>query len=145
MARTGGFQKHGRGLALFSVVGVVNAAVDVPVYSVGVVLGVAPAFANIAAFATANPFSYVANSRVTFRREEGPAALSFAGYGKFCAAHLATLAISTGLIFWLSPLIGPFIAKFSAIALTLFINYFASAFLVFKDGEGEAAKEAESP
>lgn len=136
---------HGRGLVLFSLVGAANTAVDFAVYSAGVLLGGAPALANIAAFAVANPFSYVVNSRVTFRRADGPAALSLAGYGKFCAAHLVSLAISTGLVFWLAPVIGPFIAKLSAVAVTLFLNYFASAVLVFGAGEEGPAKKAESP
>ncbi|WP_375204806.1 GtrA family protein [Hyphococcus sp.] len=127
--------KHGRGLVLFGLVGVANTTFDFGVYSVGVLLGVAPALANIIAFAATNPFSYVANSRVTFRSEAGPAALSFRGYGKFLAAHLLSLAISTGLVFWLAPVIGPFLAKALAIAVTVFINYFASALLVFKAGE----------
>ncbi len=138
-------RQHGRGLILFGLVGVANTIVDFTVYSAGVLLGVPPAIANIIAFGVTNPFSYVVNSRVTFRGANGPAALSLRGYGKFCAAHLLSLAISTGLVFWLAPLIGPFLAKFSAIAVTVFINYFASAMLVFKAGEEAQVKEAESP
>lgn len=138
-------RKHGRGLFLFALVGVANTIVDFSIYGACVVLGVPPALANIIAFAAANPFSYAVNARVTFRNGAGPAPMSFSGYGKFCAAHLLSLAISTGLVFWFAPLIGPFLAKAFAIAVTVFINYFASAFLVFRPGEDGAAKKAESP
>jgi putative flippase GtrA len=139
------FKKHGRGLFLFGLVGVANTIVDFSVYSACVLSGVAPALANILAFGVTNPFSYVVNSRVTFRGAAGPAPLSLKGYGKFCAAHILSLAISTGLVFWLAPLIGPFLAKAFAIAVTVFINYFASAFLVFRAGEEGPAGKAESP
>ena len=135
---------HGGRLFLFGLVGVANTGVDFAVYSAGVLLGLPPVFANILGFAVANPFSYAVNSRVTFRKTDGPAALSPSGYARFCTAHLLSLAISTGLVFWLAPMIGPYIAKLSAVLVTLLLNYGASAFFVFRDGEDSSVKRPES-
>ena len=116
----------------FGAVGVLNTGVDVAVYALGLAAGLSPAFANIAAFTVTNVFSYVVNAHVTFRRDGAPAPMSLKGYGAFWAAHLASLAISTAIVFFLAGRIGPFAAKAVAIALTVFINFAASAFFVFK-------------
>jgi len=130
---------------LFSLVGVVNTLVDFAAYGAALFLGVTPALANLLAFATANPLSYMMNGRVTFRAAAGPAALSLGGYAKFCTAHLLSLAISTAMVFWLSPLIGPLLAKLMAVAVALVINFSASAVFVFGAGEKRPAEKVESP
>ncbi|GJL90824.1 GtrA family protein [Hyphococcus sp.] len=135
---------HGRRFFLFGVVGVVNTLVDFAVFSAALFIGVAPALANILAFAAANPFSYLVNGRVTFRSKSGAAPLSFGGYTKFCAAHLVSLVISTGVVFWLSPVWGPIQAKLAAVAITLFINFSASTMFVYGTGEKSPVEEAES-
>lgn len=142
---------HGGRFVLFGLVGVFNTGVDFAVYSAIVLLGGGAAIANICAFAVANPFSYAFNSRVTFRRDGRAAPASFVGYAKYLAAHLASLVISTGIVLWLAPQHGPFAAKLAAVVVTLFINYFACAFLVFPrsapsqgNGPNPSAKEARS-
>jgi putative flippase GtrA len=136
--------QEGRRFGLFALVGVLNTAVDFAVFSAAVFAGVNPAPANLIAFAVANPLSYVVNGRVTFRYADGPAALSLTGYGKFCAAHLVSLAISTGLVVWLSAYAGPFYAKLAAIGVALFINYAASAIWVYRTGEKTTPESPES-
>ncbi len=135
-------QRHGRRFFLFSLVGVFNTGVDFAAYSAAIMLGVTPGLANILAFSTANPLSYLINGRVTFRASAGAAPLSVGGYAKFCTAHLFSLAISTSLVVWLAPLMGAFAAKLGAVALTVFINFFASTFFVFRPGE-KGVSEAE--
>ena len=125
-------------------VGVVNTLVDFAAFGAALALGVAPAIANVLAFATANPLSYIVNGRVTFRSASGPASLSFGGYAKFCTAHLLSLAIATALVLWLSPGWGPIWAKLLAVAATLLINFGASAKFVFGAGEKRPAEGAES-
>jgi putative flippase GtrA len=137
--------QNGRRFFLFGVVGVVNTLVDFAAFSAALALGVTPALANILAFATANPLSYIINGKVTFRSASGPAALSFGAYAKFCAAHLVSLAISTGLVFWLSPVTGAIPAKLLAVAATLLINFLTSSAIVFGAGEKRSAEGAESP
>lgn len=116
----------------FGLVGVMNTVVDFVCYAIGLAAGLAPALANIAAFSVTNVFSYIVNARVTFRRNGAPAPVSLKGYGAFWAAHLVSVAISTAIVFVFAPRIGPFAAKAAAVVVTVFINYGASAFLVFK-------------
>lgn len=136
--------QEGRRFALFALVGVFNTGVDFAAFSAAVLAGVHPAIANLIAFAVANPLSYVVNGRVTFRNASGPARLSLAGYGKFCAAHLVSLAISTGIVVWLSAYAGPFYAKLAAVGVALFINYAVSAIWVYRAGEKTPPESPES-
>ncbi len=136
--------QEGRRFGLFALVGVFNTGVDFAAFSTAILAGIHPAIANLIAFAVANPLSYVVNGRVTFRNADGPAPLSLAGYGKFCAAHLVSLAISTGLVIWLSVYAGPFYAKLAAIGVALFINYAASAIWVYRSGEKTTPESPES-
>lgn len=137
-----GMWLYGRRFFLFGMVGVVNTLVDFIAFSAALAFGVAPALANVLAFATANPFSYIVNGRVTFRDASGPATLSLGGYAKFCTAHLLSLAISTALVFWLSPIWGPVLAKLLAVAMALLINFFLSASFVYGAGEKRSAEDA---
>ena len=116
----------------FGLVGVANTVVDFMLYAVGLAAGLAPALANVAAFSVANLFSYFVNARVTFRRNGAAAPVSLKGYGAFWAAHLVSAAISTAIVFFFADRIGPFAAKGAAVVVTVFINYGASAFVVFK-------------
>jgi putative flippase GtrA len=125
-------RRHGGRLFLFSLVGVLNTAVDFAVYAAAIAVGVSAGISNILAFAVANPVSYVVNARVTFRENKKPAQISFSAYGKFLTAHLFSLLISTVTVILATPLIGPYLAKAVAIVITLAINYSTSAFLVFK-------------
>lgn len=125
-------RRHGGRLFLFSMVGVINTLVDFAVYAAAIAASIAPGLSNVLAFAVANPMSYVINSRVTFREGGKPAPISFPAYGKFLTAHLLSLLISTAAVILLTPVIGPYLSKVSAIVITLAINYSASAFLVFK-------------
>lgn len=119
----------------FGLVGVMNTVVDFVVYAIGLAAGLTPALANIAAFTVTNVFSYLVNARVTFRENGEAAPVSFKGYGAFWAAHLVSVAISTAIVFFLADRLGPFTAKAIAIAVTVFINYGASALFVFKTPE----------
>ena len=137
-------KRHGGRIALFGLVGVFNTAVDFVVFATGVYFGIAPVFANLIAFCIANPNSYFVNSRVTFRQGARPAPLSFSSYGKFLAAHLLSLIISTSMVAVFSAQIGPLLAKSSAIILTLFVNYSASAFLVYPDRDSNTRDQGGS-
>ena len=137
-------KRHGGQLAMFSLVGVFNTAVDFVVFAAGVFFGIAPIFANLLAFCVANPNSYFVNSRVTFRQGTRPAPMSLSSYGKFLVAHLLSLVISTSMVAIFSAQIGPLLAKSSAIILTLFVNYTASAFLVYPNRDTTAQDPGES-
>lgn len=119
----------------FGLVGVLNVGVDFAVYAIGLAAGLTPALANIGAFTVTNIFSYLVNARVTFRENGAPAPISLKGYGAFWAAHLVSAVISTAIVFFFADVIGAFEAKAVAIAVTVFINYGASALFVFKKPE----------
>ena len=138
-------RRHARRFMLFGFVGVLNTIVDYSVYTMAYFLGAPPAAANIIAFGATNPFSYGVNSRVTFRRNGKAAPLSWRGYGKFLSAHLLSLVISTLVVFFLATRVGPFWAKAAAIFVTVFINYGASALLVFNDTDTPDPAGDESP
>ena len=124
-------KRHSGQFALFSMVGIFSTVIDFTVFALGVFFGLGPVIANLLAFGIANPNSYFFNSRITFRKDTQPAPLSFRNYGKFFAAHVLSLIVSTSMVALFSAGIGPLLAKFAAIILTLFLNYTASAFLVF--------------
>lgn len=132
-------REHGRGAVLFSMVGVLNTATDFAVYAAGVYLGVPPALANLVGFIVANVQSYWVNAAVTFRREGRAAPISVRGYGKFAAAHLFGLVISTGFILALSGAIGPILAKILAVVFSAASNYALSALFVFRRKGGTDA------
>lgn len=125
-------RRHGRQFFVFGLVGVFNTITDFSVYAAGIFIGLPPALANIVAFMTANPLSYFINSRTTFRVASKPAPISYKGYAKFLTAHLLSLVISTALVGFLAPQIGPFRAKILAVVVTALINYSASAIFVFR-------------
>lgn len=124
---------HGRRAGLFAFFGLFNTATDVGVYAAFVALGLSPLIANGVGFLVANLQSYLLNASLTFRRAGKPAARSLRGYGRFIAAHLLGLAISTTAIIVLSGPVGPYWAKIAAIAFTFVSNYALSAFFVFRD------------
>ncbi len=136
-------KRHGGQFALFSMVGVFSTIVDFAVFAAAIFFGMAPVFANLLAFGIANPNSYFFNSRITFRQGAEAAPLSFRRYGKFLVAHLFSLILSTGMVAIFSDQIGPLWAKIAAIVLTLFLNYAASAFLVYPQAKSTAGDPGE--
>ncbi|MEZ5896426.1 MAG: GtrA family protein [Parvularculaceae bacterium] len=126
------FKGHGRGAALFAMVGVLNLTTDFLVYSAGVFLGVHPVVANFISFFCANLQSYRVNAAITFRRDGVAAPVSVRGYVKFALAHILGLAISTGFILALADKIGPIGAKGVAVVFAAASNYTMSALFVFK-------------
>lgn len=125
-------RRHSGQVFRFSLIGVVNTAVDFAVFATGVMLGFAPLAANVVAFAVANAGSYVMNARLTFRRDGEPSPFLWRGYALFAAAHLMSLAISTAALMLFADMIGPLLAKASSMVLTFAINYASSAFVVFR-------------
>lgn len=131
--------RHGRRLFLFGGVGVANTATDFLAFAALVALGLAPALANVLAFLLANAQSYLVNSRITFRTEDGPSALSPFGYGRFLAVHVVSLVISTAMIVAFAGVTGPLKAKAAATVFTFLWNYTVSALVVFRQPRERAS------
>lgn len=138
-------RRQGGRIAKFGGVGLANTAVDFAVYAVLVAAGAPLLLANVASFAVANAQSYLLNSRITFRDAGGAARISFGGYGKFLAAHLMSLAISTAIIAIFADRWGPMASKASAAFFTFVWNYATSAILVFRRTRATTAGGEASP
>jgi len=115
----------------FGGVGIVNTLADFIIFWALIAAGAPAVAANLAGFLGANLQSYLLNSRITFRAEGRPAAVSFSGYGRFLAAHAMSLAVSTILIVVLAERVGPLPAKAAAMGFTFLWNYTMSARFVF--------------
>lgn len=119
----------------FGGAGLLSAATDFAVFGAALACGVSAAPANVVAFLIANVQSYLLNARLTFRSAGKGATISLRGYGKFLFAHLFSLALSTAIVAGLAPQIGPWPAKFAALAAAAVWNYSASAFFVFRENK----------
>ncbi len=127
------FRRHGAPLARFGAVGVFNVLTEFGVFALLVHFGAHLLAANTVGFLCANIQSYIVNSHVTFRNGGAPAKLSFHAYGRFLAAHLLSLAISSAFILVFSSHIGPFAAKGAAVLFGFVANYTMSSLFVFRD------------
>lgn len=115
----------------FGGVGVANTIADFIIFWALIAAGAPAVAANFTGFLAANLQSYLLNSRITFRAEGRPAAVSLSGYGRFLAAHAMSLAVSTILIVVLADRAGPLAAKAAAMGFTFLSNYAMSALFVF--------------
>ncbi len=114
----------------FSLVGVVNTAVDFVVFVLfyrGTELD--PLLCNGIAFLVAVTNSYLMNHHWTFHRSG--AALSFVAYFRFVVLNAGGLLIGTLAILFLGKVMMLEIAKLIAAALTLIWNYTCSKLFVF--------------
>lgn len=126
----------------FGGVGLVNTLTDFLGYAVLLAAGAAPLIANAFGFAAANAQSYLLNSQFTFREAGRAAQAAPAGYARFLAAHLASLAISTAMIALFADALGPIAAKAVAALFTFVWNYAASAIFVFRRRRAPVSGEA---
>ena len=136
---------HGGRAARFALVGVLNTIVDVLVYWGLVALSLHPVLANLGAFIVANVQSYFINARFTFSTNGKAAAISPAGYLKYALSHSFSLIASTAIIALAAPRIGALPAKLIAVGLTFFVNYLASAFLVFRPAPAKETARRHPP
>lgn len=130
-----GAKAHRGRILRFGGAGVLSALTDFTVFGFLIGAGVFAAAANIGAFLVANVQSYLLNARLTFRSGGKATPLTLPGYGKFLFAHAFSLGFSTLIVLWLSPSLGPWPAKFVALAAAAVWNYSASAFFVFGENK----------
>jgi len=112
-------------LLRFGVVGVANSLIDLAVFGALVAAGTAPLLANLAGWAVAVAFSYVANSRWSFERSrqvgEARSALRFVVLGA-----AITLGVSSGAIVVLAQQIGVLPAKIVGLVAAAILNFIAA-------------------
>jgi len=116
----------------FGLIGVINTAVDLGVFSLGYyMLGFPIIVANMFSWAVAVTGSYLLNSRITFsidsRRE-----LSLRSYLAFVVTQLAGFAANTLTVVIASHFIPVLFGKVFAIGASFVVNFSLSHFVVFR-------------
>jgi putative flippase GtrA len=127
---------HERAIALkamsFAVVGLVNSAVDLGVFSFAYYhLQLPIVTANVMAWIVAVSGSYIMNSLTTFARESGRE-LSAKAYFTFLLSQVAGLVANTTTVFVASYFIPVLIGKVLAIGASFLVNFSLSHFVVFR-------------
>lgn len=118
--------------ASFAVVGVVNALVDLGVFSFAYYhLDLPIVTANVMAWAVAVTGSYVMNSLTTFARESGRE-LRLTSYFSFALSQVAGLVANTATVFVASYFMPVLIGKVLAIGASFLVNFSLSHFVVFR-------------
>ncbi|MEL6361628.1 MAG: GtrA family protein [Pseudomonadota bacterium] len=131
---------HFRGAVLFATVGVFNALTDVGVFAfLHLTLGLGAVLSNTIAFLASNIQSYLLNSAITFRDENGRQPLSLRRYLKFAALHIFGFGVATAVLVLLKPYIGPIGAKLVSLVFVFVTNYTLSAIFVFRKPAAEKA------
>lgn len=115
----------------FAIVGVSNTLIDVGVFSLlALGLAVLPATANVVSYAVGTANSWVLNRCWTFHDLAGSG--SGAQFAGFAAINLAILGLSTALVWALAPVVGPLLAKLTAVLVCFGANYTLCRTLVFR-------------
>jgi putative flippase GtrA len=136
-------RSHPRRIATFIGIGAVNTTIDISAFAFlyGVV-GLDVVSSNVLAFLFAVINSYVLNFLITFhdRCSRRGTLRSFAKF--LCVAALA-MGVSTVIVYLISMLTHPLIAKLIAAAASTTINYVGSYKFVFTGGDGGRRRASE--
>jgi putative flippase GtrA len=131
---------HTRRAAIFIGIGAINTVIDVSAFACfHQLFGLHVIPSNVMAFLIALANSYILNSLITFADRHGgrPAFRSFARF--FFVAAIA-MTVSTVIVYLLSMLMHPLVAKLIATAASTAINYCGSYWFVFSGGKGGASR-----
>jgi len=116
----------------FALVGVLNVAVDVTVFSIACKFFHLPlVLSNVIAWAVAVSGSYAMNTKVTFGRETG-GAFSWKHYLRFAASGVVGVIVATTTLVILSQYTNVFVAKFFSVLAAFGVNFLMSHFVVFR-------------
>lgn len=116
----------------FGVIGFVNTAVDIGVFSIGYyLLGLPIVAANLLSWSVAVTGSYILNSTITFSIEQRRE-LSFRTYGAFLLAQLAGFAANTTTVVVASHFMPVLFGKALATGVSFMVNFSLSHFVVFR-------------
>jgi putative flippase GtrA len=136
-------RSHPRRIATFIGIGAVNTAIDISAFAFlyGVV-GLDVVSSNVLAFLFAVTNSYALNFLITFadRRSRRGTLRSFASF--LCVAAVA-MGVSTAIVYFMSMLTHPLIAKLIAAGASTTINYIGSYRFVFAGGSGGGRRASE--
>jgi putative flippase GtrA len=116
----------------FGLIGFVNTAVDIGVFSIGYyLLGLPIVAANLLSWSLAVTCSYFLNSMITFSIES-PRALSLRTYATFVLAQLAGFAANTTTVVLASHFMPVLFGKALATGVSFMVNFSLSHFVVFR-------------
>ncbi len=125
--------------------GVLTTLVDVVIYYILVFIGIDEVITNVISSTCAILFAYFTNSRWVFESHAETTKESLIELVKFFEARIATLLISTFIIWVFKMLHGnPYIAKLITMVLTIVLKYILSKVFVFtakKKGNENNAKK----
>jgi putative flippase GtrA len=117
----------------FAVVGLINFAIDVAVFSIALyVLGIPLLVANTLAYSLATINSYLMNKYWTFAGRSDRN-ISTAEFTRFLLFNVGGLALSNLTVFLLAEFLLPLIAKLGAVGVTFVWNYLTIRRFVFRD------------
>lgn len=118
--------------ASFAVVGLINFAVDLGVFSLAFYrFGLGIVTSNVLAWLVAVTSSYVLNTKITFARESGRK-LRWKDYLAFALSQTGGLIANTAAVFALSYFVPVLLAKVLAIGVSFLVNFSLSHFFVFR-------------
>jgi putative flippase GtrA len=116
----------------FAMVGVINALVDLGVFSFGYYVAGLPIIpANLISWSVAVTGSYVMNSKTTFAAESGRR-LTLKAYVTFLAAQVAGFLANMATLWTASYFMPVFFGKVLSIGASFVVNFTLSHFVVFR-------------
>ena len=125
----------------FGLIGFVNTAVDLGVFSLGYyVFGLPIVAANLLSWCVAVTSSYVLNSTITFSIE-ARRALSFRTYATFLLAQLVGFAANTTTVVIAAHFMPVLFGKVLATGVSFMVNFSLSYFIVFRRPAAETLRE----
>jgi putative flippase GtrA len=127
-----------RRAAIFVGIGAINTVIDFSAFAcLYQLVGLDVISSNVLAFLIALANSYIMNSLITFSDRQGghPAFRSFA---RFLFVAVIAMTASTAIVYVISMLTHPLIAKLIATVASTAINYFGAYWFVFPAGKASA-------
>ena len=129
---------HTRRATAFVGIGAVNTIIDFSVFALlSQLVGLDLIVSNILAFLIAVANSYLLNALITFadrRSRRGP----FRSLTRFFCVAVVALVVSTAIVYVMSMVAHPLIAKLIAVAGSTVVNYVGCYRFVFSGERGEA-------
>ena len=124
-------RSHPRRIATFVGIGAVNTAIDISAFACLYGLaGMHVVPANVLAFLIAVTNSYVLNLLITFA-DRGSTRGTLRSFARFLSVAVAAMCVSTAIVYLISMVTHPMIAKLVATAASTAINYVGCHRFVF--------------
>lgn len=137
-------RSHPRRLATFIAIGAINTVIDIAAFACLYTLaGLDVISSNVLAFLIAVTHSYVLNFLITFADRHSTRG-TLRSLARFLSVAVVSMSVSTAIVYLLSMIMHPLIAKLIATAGSTAINYVGSYRFVFS-GAGDARPRTPAP